>query len=143
MARVQRDITVERPQEQVVEYLRDFSHAEQWDPGTVTCSRLDSGAVREGATWRNVSRFLGRQTELTYQLELARPDRLVFVGTNDSARSMDDMSFAPSGGGTRITYRADIRLRGAAKVADPLVRLALELMAGKVTAQMQRVINTL
>ena len=143
MARIQRDITVEKSQEQVVEYLKDFSHAEQWDPGTVTCSRLDSGAVREGSTWRNVSRFLGRETELTYRLDLALADRLVFVGTNDAARSMDDLSFAQSGDGTRITYRADIRLRGAAKVADPLVRLALERMAGRVTAQMQRVINAL
>lgn len=143
MAKIQRDATVEKAPTIVVEFLRDFSHAEQWDPGTVTCVRLDGGPVREGSTWRNVSRFLGRETELIYRLQSAAPDRLTFVGENHSARSVDDLTFTPAGLGTRITYRADIRLLGAARFADPLVRFALRLMAGKTMARIQHVINAL
>lgn len=143
MAKIRREFTVEKPPVQVVEYLKDFSHAQQWDPGTLSCLRLDNGPLQEGSTWHNVSRFLGRRAELLYRLERALPDRLTFVGENNSARSVDDLSFAGAGTGTRITYRANISLRGTARFADPLVRLALELMAGKVTAQMQKVINAL
>jgi carbon monoxide dehydrogenase subunit G len=143
MAKIRREVAVEKAPAQVVAYLKDFSHAQQWDPGTLACSRLDDGPVREGSTWRNVSRFLGRQAELTYRLERALPDRLTFVGTNHAARSVDDLTFTATGTGTRITYTADIRLQGAARLADPLVRLALERMAGKVTAQMRQVINAL
>ncbi len=157
MAKIRRSFTVGKPPGEVVDYLRDFSHAEDWDPGTLTCTRLDPGPVREGSTWHNVSQFLGRRAELTYRLERSLPDRLTFVGDNRSATSIDDLTFEPSsapagatadpvtgtGAGTRITYRAQIRLRGAARLADPLVRLALERRAGEVTSQMQRVINAL
>lgn len=143
MAKIRRSFTVDKPPGEVVGYLRDFSRAQDWDPGTVACTRLDAGPVREGSTWHNVSRFLGRRAELTYRLARERPDRLTFVGDNPSATSVDDMTFEPAGAGTRITYQADIRLRGAARLADPLVRVALARMAAGVTAQMREIINTL
>ena len=143
MAKIRRSFTVDKPPGEVVDYLKDFSRAQDWDPGTLTCTRLDAGPVHEGSTWHNVSQFLGRRAELTYRLARARPDRLTFVGDNPAATSVDDMTFEPAGAGTRITYQADIRLRGAARLADPLVRLALARMAGGVTARMREVINTL
>ena len=153
MAKIQRSFTVDKPPREVIDYLRNFSHAQDWDPGTLTCTRLDPGPVREGSTWHNVSQFLGRRAELTYRLERSLPDRLTFVGNSQSATSIDDLTIEPSGAGagaiagagagTRITYRAQIQLRGAARLADPLVRLALERMAGDVTSQMQRVLNAL
>jgi carbon monoxide dehydrogenase subunit G len=143
MAKIRRSFTVDKPPTQVVDYLKDFSHAAHWDPGTLACTPLDPGPVREGSRWHNVSQFLGRRAELNYRLERAQPDRLTFVGENDAARSVDDLTFEPAGAGTRVTYQADIRLLGAARFADPIVRLALARMAGAVVAQMREVINAL
>ena len=47
------------PPARVVDYLKDFSNAEEWDPGTQTCSRSDSGPLTEGASWHNVSNIFG------------------------------------------------------------------------------------
>lgn len=143
MAKIRRSFTVDKPPRQVVDYLRDFSHASDWDPGTLACAPLDPGPAREGSRWHNVSQFLGRRAELTYRLERSLPDRLTFIGENEAARSIDDLTFEPAGEGTRITYQADIQLRGAGRLADPLVRLALGRMAGGVVAQMRDVINAL
>jgi carbon monoxide dehydrogenase subunit G len=143
MASIQRSIDVSKPMDTVVGYLKDFAHAEQWDPGTETCIRLDAGPLREGSTWRNVSNFLGRRVELLYRLERAEHDRLTFIGTNDAAQSIDDMTFAPVGDATRVTYHARIRLHGPARLADPLVYLALRGLAGKVAIRMQRAIGEL
>ena len=144
MAKIRRIFTVDKPPSQVVDYLRDFSHAADWDPGTLACTPLDPGPVREGSRWHNVSQFLGRRAELTYRLERARPDRLTFVGENDAATSVDDLTYEAASAGTRVSYQADIRLRGsAARLADPLVRLALGRMAGGVVARMREVINAL
>lgn len=143
MASIRRSIDVGKPVNTVVGYLKDFSHAEQWDPGTETCTRLDAGPPHEGSTWHNVSNFLGRRVELLYRLERAKPDRLTFVGTNAAAQSIDDLTFEPIGDATRITYHARIRLNGTAKLADPLVYLALRGLAGKVATRMQQAINDL
>lgn len=143
MASIRRSVEVGKPVDQVVSYLKDFAHAEQWDPGTETCARLDSGPLGKGSTWHNTSKFLGRRVELIYRLERALPDRLTFVGTNDAATSTDDLTFEPVGVGTRVTYHADIRLRGAARLADIAVYLALRAMAGEVMRRMRDLIDDL
>ena len=97
MTETTRTFSVTPPPEQVLEYLADFSHAEEWDPGTVSCTRQDSGPVQVGSTWKNVSKFAGREVELTYTLRERSRDRVVFVGENDSATSTDTIVVAFQG----------------------------------------------
>ena len=50
------------PRRQVVfAYLSDFTTTTEWDPGTVRTTR-ESGDGGIGTRYRNVSRFLGRET---------------------------------------------------------------------------------
>jgi carbon monoxide dehydrogenase subunit G len=116
MVDVQRTFTVNKPIGIVVEYLADFSHAQAWDPGTVSCTSTDSGPVQVGSTWHNVSEIKGHQTELTYTLKRWEDDHLTFVGENNSATSTDDLTFVAEGERTTITYRAVIEFHGLAKV---------------------------
>lgn len=143
MVTVERTFTVPKAPNAVVDYLKDFSRTEQWDPGTVSCARLDDGPVREGSTWRNVSNFKGRTTELTYRLARLEPTRLTFVGENKTATSTDDLTFATVQGGTRITYRADIVFHGLAKLADPFLRGEFERLGDEVARRMPAVIEAL
>ncbi len=144
MVDVRRSFTVARPLDRVVAYLADFSRAKEWDPGTQECERTDlpgDAPVTAGATWHNVSEFRGRRTELTYRLEVKERDRLVFVGTNKTAESTDDLTFQADGeGGTRITYHAHIRFKGVARLADPFLRREFERLGDEITHTMPRAI---
>ena len=141
--KVQRTILVTKPVPQVVEYLSDFSHTQDWDPGTVRCERIDAGPVAAGSRWRNESVFMGRTTELDYRLERLEPRRLTFVGHNDSAQAVDDLRFAPHGDGTAISYTADIQFRGMARLAAPFLRRAFQRLADEVAATLPAVIEKL
>jgi carbon monoxide dehydrogenase subunit G len=141
MVNVSRSFTVPVPPEAVVDYLADFTNAEEWDPGTVSCTRIDSGPVAPGARWRNVSKILGRETELTYVLLEKRPDGVLLEGTNKTATSVDDIRVEPSPEGSRITYEARVRFKGLAKVSDPLMRLVFERLAGKTADQMTQALQ--
>jgi carbon monoxide dehydrogenase subunit G len=141
---ISRSFTVNPAPDTVRAYLLDFAHAEQWDPGTRRCERIDTGPVRVGSSWHNVSGFLGRTVELTYTLVQADHDRVVFDGANDASTSRDDLRFTPSGGGTRIDYRATITLTGRlGKVVDPLMSLLMRRVADKTVDQMTSTLNTL
>ncbi|MEJ7650422.1 MAG: SRPBCC family protein [Nakamurella sp.] len=138
-----RTFTVAPKPAEVLEYLADFGNAEEWDPGTISCTRPDSGPVEIGTSWKNVSKFVGREVELTYTLQERTDSRVVFVGTNDSATSTDTIEVVPNGAGSRITYTADLEMHGVAKLATPIVKVMFEKLGNETEDQMSDVLNGL
>lgn len=140
---VERTFTVASSPEGVVEYLRDFARTEQWDPGTVSCTRLDEGPVEVGSRWHNVSRFLGRRTELVYELTRDEKDGLQFVGRNDTATATDDISITAGAapGTTRIAYHAHLEFAGLAKLGAPVAKLALAKLGTETERNLIRVLG--
>lgn len=143
MPNVSRRFSVEAPPIRVVEYLKDFGNAEEWDPGTQTCTRADSGQVGEGATWHNVSKIFGVTAKLTYTLKKLTESTLVFVGENKSSTSTDTITVDAAGTGSLLTYRADLEMKGAAKVLNPVMKIVFEKLANDTEQQMTTVLNRL
>lgn len=145
MVRVQRVMSVSTPVETVLGYLADFGHAEVWDPGTKSCTRSDGGGpVDVGSTWRNVSVFNGRETELTYRLVSRTPSRLTFVGENSTVTATDDILVEPSDtGDTTVTYHADLKFKGLVKLAAPFLRREFERLGDEVQRQLPPVLERL
>lgn len=141
MVDIERVFTVSTPMAEVYDYLRDFARAEEWDPGTISCSQSSTGPVAVGTTWKNVSEFRGKETELTYTLTRDSPEHLQFVGENKTVTSTDDISFAAVDGGTRITYHAEFEFHGLAKLAVPFVKGELDSLGDKTEAQLSTVLG--
>lgn len=143
MTTVSRTFTVNPPPATVVDYLKDFGNAPEWDPGTEKCEQLGSGPVEIGTQWHNVSKIAGVSTELTYTLEQLTADTIVLVGRNDTASSTDTITVKPSGAGSEITYEAVIEMFGAAKLAAPLVKVVFEKIGSDTEDQMSDALNRL
>jgi carbon monoxide dehydrogenase subunit G len=140
---VSRTFDVDAAPEVVVPYLADFSHAEQWDPGTVRCVRNEDGPVAVGATWHNTSKIAGISTELTYTLEQLSADHIVLVGRNDTATSTENIEVSPNGSGSTITYTNEVQFNGAAKLATPLVKLVFEKLGNDTERRLVQTLNGL
>ncbi|QDQ89926.1 polyketide cyclase [Rhodococcus sp. WB9] len=142
MAEVSRTFTVAAPLEKVVAYLRDFANTTAWDPGTDKCEQITPGPVAVGTEWHNVSSFFGRTTELTYRMTRDDADHVVFEGRNKTAATSDDLAFEKvDDASTSITYRAQLHFTGLARFADPVARLAFEVLAAKTVKQMTGVLE--
>ena len=140
---VSRTFNVSPPPRVIVDYLKDFAHAEQWDPGTRSCERVDRGPVAEGAYWHNVSKILGRTAELTYKLEELTDRKLVFVGENKSSTSVDTITVDAAGAGSVVTFEAELEMHGAARLLNPVMKLAFEKRAGETENRLTTVLNQL
>jgi len=123
---IARTLQLERPPAEVFAYLQDFTTTEEWDPGTVRTTRLEGdGGV--GTRYRNVSRFLGRETELEYVVEEAdSPGLLRLRGENKTLISEDTMTMTPTSAGTELTYRAEFTFKGFARLVAPLLAPAFK-----------------
>ncbi|WP_256792603.1 SRPBCC family protein [Terrabacter sp. Ter38] len=142
MPSVTRSFTVHPAPAVVVDYLKDFANAEEWDPGTESCTRLGDGPVAVGARWHNVSKIAGVTTELDYELTELTDTRIVLVGRNDSATSTDTITVLPSGEGSEITYQADLDMHGLANLAAPAMKLVFEKLANDTEEQLTRVLES-
>ena len=118
---IQRSVETTASPAAVFAYLSDFTTTTEWDPGTVRTTRV-SGDGGVGTKYHNVSKFAGRETELTYEVTEHQPDsRLALRGENKTVVARDTMELSAAGSGTRVTYTADFEFKGLAKYAAPLL----------------------
>ena len=144
MIEVERTFDVDRPVEVVVDYLKDFANAEEWDPGTRSCTQRSDGPIQVGTTWHNVSKIKGHTTELTYELVRLEPGRITLRGKNKSATSTDDITVvAAPGGGSTITYHATIAFHGLAQLVSPFLDSEFERLGDETEASMTAAIDRL
>ena len=135
MARYRAALDTPREREDAFAYLSDFSTTQEWDPGVIEAERLSDAAVGEGTEFRLVAEFLGRKTALTYRIVEYDPPRAVtFRGENATVISNDRITFEALDQGTRITYDAELVLKGPLRVADPLLGLAFNRVGDRALA---------
>ncbi|GAA6526010.1 SRPBCC family protein [Intrasporangium sp. DVR] len=121
-----RTVTVSQPADRVFAYLSDFTTTTEWDPATVTTERI-SGTGGVGTRYRNVSRFMGRDAEVSYVVtELEPGRRIVLRGANDSLVAHDDMTVEGDSREATVTYSATFDLKGYRRIAAPLLAPALK-----------------
>lgn len=142
MARYTATVDSPKPQDEVFAYLSDFTTAAEWDPGTVQCDRIDAGPLGEGSTFRLLATFLGRKSTLTYRIvEYQPPSAVTLLGENATVVSRDRITFAPQAGGTRVTYDADLTMKGLLRFLDPLLGLAFKRVGDQALAGMRRALG--
>jgi carbon monoxide dehydrogenase subunit G len=141
--RLQRSVETTASPTAAFAYLSDFTHTNDWDPGTVRTRRV-SGDGGVGTTYHNTSKFLGRETELTYEVVEHQPDsRFALRGENSSVVAHDTMEIAPLGEGSRVTYTADFEFKGIGKLVAPLLKPALKKLGDEAEAGLREALAKL
>ena len=124
--KLQRTVETTASPAAVFAYLSDFTTTNEWDPGTVRTERV-SGDGGVGTRYHNTSKFMGRETELTYEVVAHQPDsQFKLRGENSSVVANDSMDIAPLGEGSTVTYTADFEFKGVGRFVAPLLRPALK-----------------
>lgn len=139
---MERTFIVNRPIDEVFDYLSDFENTEEWDPGTLETTRT-GGDGGLGTTYRNRSSFMGREVELTYRtVGHDRPTFFSCQGTNKTATATDSMTFTRQGERTQIQYRAEFAFHGVVKFIAPLiVKPKLSSLADETIAQITQALE--
>ncbi len=96
----------------------------------------------EGTSFEVAATFMGRTVPMDYRITVYEPPRrVVLAGEGATVAAVDDIRFEPEAGGTRISYRADFTLRGAARWAGPLLRPAFRRLGAKSMQGLERALG--
>ena len=138
MARYRASIETRWTPEEAFAYLSDFSTSAEWDPGVMEAHRVGP----DGNEFHLVVKPLGRTTTLTYRrTECQRPQAVTFVGENSAVVSRDRITFEAIPAGTRVTYDADLRLKGPLRLADPVLALAFNRIGDRAREGLRAVLE--
>lgn len=136
--KLQRTVETDASPQAVFAYLSDFTNTNEWDPGTVNTVRV-SGDGGVGTTYHNTSKFMGRETELTYEVVTYQPSSTFALrGENKSVIAQDTMEISAQGQGSRVTYTADFQFKGIGKFVAPLLAPALKKLGDEAESGLRK-----
>jgi hypothetical protein len=123
----------------VFDYMATFSNVVEWDPTVVEARPIDAGEQGEGARFHVVVKWLGREISLDYATaEFERPHRVVLRAENSSTISLDTITVEPTDSGSEMTYQAELTLKGALRLLEPIFGLALKRLGDNAAAGLRR-----
>jgi hypothetical protein len=99
--------------------------------------------VAVGAAFDVTVGGVGRDLTLRYEIiEMDTPDRVEVRAETSTLLSVDVMTFESAGdGGCRVTYDADLSLKGALRVANPLLGVVFGRIGDRAAVGLRRVLD--
>lgn len=144
MARITEVIEIPVSPERAFDHVADFTTTADWDPGISAAKRLDAGPLQEGARFEVQLELGPVELPLVYEITTYdRPHHLVLTTVGPTHRGQDDVTFAPSERGTRLTWNAAFALRGPGLLIDPALGLGFRRAAKEAVAGLEASLNEL
>lgn len=114
MARYVASVDTRWDREVAFDYLAEFSNIADWDPAVPRATASAGDPLAVGARFDVDFKSLGSERTLVYEtVEIERPRRVVLRAEEPTFVSVDVMTFdLKPGGGTIVTYDADVKLKG-------------------------------
>lgn len=131
MASLTRELTIERPADEVFDAIADFSTAEQWDPGVASSTAVSRPPVGIGARFDLVLRMGPLTPTFTYETDRwERPRRVRHRTEHPLARGADDVTVTPlSDTSCLVIWSATFSLRGPLRFLDRGLQVGFERVA--------------
>ncbi|MBX6342122.1 MAG: SRPBCC family protein [Thermomicrobiaceae bacterium] len=122
MARIDGEIVIHRPVDEVFDVVADERNEPRYNPEMLRVEKISPGPIGAGAEFRAVSRARGDTTEMTIEYtEYIRPRRLASVTHLPGMEIDGALTFDPVPDGTRLRWSWDVRPRGRYKLMTPLI----------------------
>ncbi|MGZ4549818.1 MAG: SRPBCC family protein [Blastococcus sp.] len=121
MARIQGEVLIRRPVEEVFDFVADERNEPTYNPNMLGAEKVSAGPIGVGtrfrATIRSGRRPLGMQIEYT---AFDRPHLLASTSRMAAADFSGTLTFTPAGGATRLRWDWQARPKGAVRFLAPV-----------------------
>jgi uncharacterized membrane protein len=114
VARIERHIEIERSPDDVFSLLTDLDRLPDWATVVVETREVSDRPLRNGCTFRQTLRVLGREIETNWRVEeLDAPRHVAYVASAPIGGSLTmRQTVDPSDGGSRVHLELDYELPG-------------------------------
>ena len=118
-------IRIERPVEDVFDFVVDLEHEPDWNPDASNAVRTSPGEIGLGTVWEQDFRRAGHVVSTIDGWE--RPRSVSFHAASDAAEARVRFEFLPADEqGTEVACRVELALKGPQRLTEPLLRRRLQ-----------------
>jgi carbon monoxide dehydrogenase subunit G len=122
MIKIAQSVTVNRPVEEVWEFISNFENTTRWSRGVLEARQTSEGPIGVGSTLQTVVQAFGRRRTASYLVTEYEPNRaFAFKVTSGVMTSQARYSVEPAGAGTRLTGSGEIDAVGLYKLLAPIL----------------------
>jgi len=117
-------------------FMADVRRFAQWDPGVTRAVQVRGEGAGPNAAYELTVKSMGSTSVMRYEVKsFEAPRRVLLVAKTSVLESVDEVRVEPSSdGGSVVTYDAQLHLRGALAVFDPLLGLAFKRIGDRAAA---------
>ena len=142
MARYRTTVSSTMSASEAFDYMAAFENVATWDPGVRTAKRTTDGEPALGTRFAVEASFMGRPLPLDYEITSFEAGRtFVLIAETSTIRSIDTVTVVADGQGSKVTYDADLVLKGVLKIFDPALRLGFRSVGDKARDGLQKALN--
>jgi len=142
MFKYEKSVFINRPQQEVFDFVTNLSNDAQWQNSIESVKRLSDGPIGVGSTWRYVTSLLGRKNEVDIQMTSYEPphqSRVKAVG--GSIPFENTHTFQSQDGGTLLTFTGQAEIGGFFKIAEGLAGKQIEKQMESDAAALKRLLE--
>ena len=122
MYQFEKSVFIERPQQEVFDFVSNRANDSQWQSGGGTTEKTSEGPIGLGTTYRSTTKLLGRGIESTLEItSWDAPNELSEKTTSGPIPFEGKSTFSPKENGTQLTFSGQAELGGFFKMAEGLV----------------------
>lgn len=130
------------PPDQAFARMAAFDRAPEWDPATQASVRIGTEQGL-GAEFDVTTGFGGKTHVVRYRMSAYEPpQRFVLDAVLPNGIGLrDEISVAPDGTGSQVTYLARIHPRGLWRLADPVFTIVFRRIGARATPGLERYLD--
>jgi uncharacterized membrane protein len=122
MSKVSGEIMINRPVEQVFDYVADPRNEPLYNPRMLQSEKITNGPIGVGTRFRATARSGWRAVDMLIEItEFQRPRRFGSRTTMSSVEVDGGLTFEPVAGATRMSWSWEVSPRGPLRLIGPLV----------------------
>ena len=127
MPTITQSVTVNRPVEEVWDFIGSFENTTRWSRGVLEARQTSDGPLGVGSTLQTVVRAFGRRRTADYLVTEYEPRHaFAFEVSSGPMTSRARYSVEPAGAGTRLTASGEAQATGLYKLLAPVLVRTLE-----------------
>lgn len=142
MIRIEGEIVIARPVEEVFDFVADARNELRHNPRMLRAEKLSPGPIGLGTRFRDEVKSMGRPAEITIEIiGFERPRRLTNSIHMATMGVRGGLTFDPVPAGTRMRWAWELMPRGVFKLMTPLIARIGKRMEQRVWASLKRVME--